>query len=162
MLSREGGVEREGGVAREEAVEREGGVGVGRPGEDLREGPGEALPGGGPAADFLHPSGRRARRTALPRFPIDTFLCLELSGSCCSRPGPVLHKHVRLNSANHLAPRLPPGRSGTRHGAAGRPATGLRHHRLLPPAGVPGYLLSNIRQPGIAGNACLAIKLKSG
>ena len=94
-LSREGGVEREGGVVGDEVVvERDGGVGEWWRGgdedlwevwdlwDDLWEGSGLGRRGepvlsisevGG---GFCKISGRNALSTAEPRFPIEIFLCL--------------------------------------------------------------------------------------
>ena len=83
-LSREGGVEREGGVVGDEVVvERDGGVGEWwRGGDDLWEVSklgrrGEpVLSIGEVGGDFCKISGRNALSTAEPRFPIEIFLCL--------------------------------------------------------------------------------------
>ena len=92
-LSREGGVEREGGVVGDEVVvERDGGVGEWWRGgeEDLWETSGDLwetsglgrrgepeLSIGGLGGDFCKISGRNALSTAEPRFPIEIFLCLD-------------------------------------------------------------------------------------
>ena len=83
-LSREGGVEREGGVVGDEVVvERDGGVGEWwRGGDDLWEASGLGRRGepvlsiGEVGGDFCKISGRNALSTAEPRFPIEIFLCL--------------------------------------------------------------------------------------
>ena len=98
-LSREGGVEREGGVVGDEVVvERDGGVGEWwRGGDDLWEASGDlwevsgdlwevssrlgrrgepVLSIGDLGGDFCKISGRNALSTAEPRFPIEIFLCL--------------------------------------------------------------------------------------
>ena len=83
-LSREGGVEREGGVVGDEVVvERDGGVGEWwRSGDDLWQVSGlgrraePVLSIGEVGGDFCKISGRNALSTAEPRFPIEIFLCL--------------------------------------------------------------------------------------
>ena len=83
-LSREGGVEREGGVVGDEVVvERDGGVGEWwRGGDDLWQVSGLGRRGepvlsiGEVGGDFCKISGRNALSTAEPRFPIEIFLCL--------------------------------------------------------------------------------------
>ena len=94
-LSREGGVEREGGVVGDEVVvERDGGVGEWwRGGDDLWElwdlwddlwGASRLGRRGEPVlsisevgGDLCKISGRNALSTAEPRFPIEIFLCLD-------------------------------------------------------------------------------------
>ena len=90
-LSREGGVEREGGVVGDEVVvERDGGVGEWwRGGDDLWQVSGDLWEASGlgrrgepelsigeVGGDFCKISGRNALSTAEPRFPIEIFLCL--------------------------------------------------------------------------------------